>query len=97
MSDRSLEIQSAQSLIKSLELPGVESELPQQFDDLRRILIDGISYLVEKNPEKLKWVLYRIDVSIEKIADLIIGRQLEKMKTREGYSNDETNDDEERW
>ncbi len=66
--------------------------------ELRKILIRRIEELIDKNPERLLWILYRIDVSEQKVkqaltenasldysavlADLIIQRQLEKIKTR---------------
>jgi len=72
------------------------------FEEIHRILTERIHELLEKNVEKLIFILYRIDVgqkktdeifnnpSKEEIASLlataVIERQLEKVKTRRKYS-----------
>jgi hypothetical protein len=97
----------ADSLFTSFEidesyLPASESE-DDRFQELRTVLIRRIEELIEKDVEKLKWILYRIDVSERKVhealatnaalhypellADLIIDRQIEKVKTRARYSD----------
>ncbi|MBS1626089.1 MAG: hypothetical protein JSS76_00875 [Bacteroidetes bacterium] len=74
-----------------------------RFQELRKVLIRRIEELIDKDTEKLMWVLYRIDVSEQKvkealaantsanhaevIADLIIARQIEKVKTRAEHSS----------
>lgn len=66
--------------------------------ELHTILKRRIEELMDKNPERLMWILYRIDVNEQKvkqalaendsrdysdvIASLIIARQLQKIKTR---------------
>lgn len=73
------------------------------FEEIHRVLTERIHELLEKNVEKLIFILYRIDVgqkrtdeifnnpSKEEIASLlataVIERQLEKVKTRRKYSN----------
>ncbi len=72
------------------------------FEEIHRVLTERIHELLEKNLEKLIFILYRIDVgqkktdeifnnpSKEEIASLlataVIDRQLEKVKTRRKYS-----------
>lgn len=72
--------------------------------EIRRMLEYEIRFLLDKNPEKLFSILYRIDVSQrvtdeifavnnkEEIAPLlaeaIIQRQLQKIKTRKLYKKD---------
>ena len=68
---------------------------------VRQVLIQRIEELLVKDLEKLMWILYRIDVSeakvhealavnssmnyAEALADLIIQRQIEKVRTRQEY------------
>ena len=82
-------------------LPVAENE-DERFHELRKILIRRIEELIEKDVEKLKWILYRIDVSEKKVhealatnaqlhypdllADLIIERQIEKARTRASFN-----------
>jgi hypothetical protein len=70
-------------------------------DEIKALLAERIRYLLDTNMEKLLSILYRIDVSqkitdevfgIEskediplRLADAVIERQLEKMKSRERY------------
>jgi len=83
-------------------LPDAQGE-DERFRELRKVLIRRIEELIEKDVEKLKWILYRIDVNERKVhealatnaalhypellADLIIERQIEKIKTRAKYSD----------
>jgi hypothetical protein len=97
----------ADSLFTSFEidqsyLPVAENE-NERFQELRKVLIRRIEELIEKDVEKLKWILYRIDVSEKKVhealatnaqlhypevlADLIIERQIEKAETRKKFSD----------
>lgn len=83
-------------------------------EELQRQLISYINGLIQNHFEKLVSLLYRIDVSEAKIksllqqhpgddagkiiAALIIERQLEKIKTRQQFSQRDTNfDEEEKW
>ena len=68
----------------------------EKFQAFRKLLIDRIEELAEKNMDKLMWLLYRVDVSERKlhatlketppenfasvIADMIIERQIQKIK-----------------
>jgi hypothetical protein len=82
--------------------------------DLEEKLAAHINYLIEKDFEKLVSLLYRIDVSEKKIkkllhiyadenagkiiAQLIITRQLEKIKSRKENTRPASNDNEfEKW
>lgn len=66
----------------------------------RQLLIQRIDELLHRDFEKLKWILYRIDVSEKKLnetlqnseadaatvmADLIIQRQIEKAESRKKF------------
>lgn len=97
----------ANSIFSSFEIDN--SYLPQASDEselfrqLRAVLIRRIEELLEKDSEKLMWILYRIDVSEKKVrasleansssdyaqvlADLIIERQIEKARTRAQFSS----------
>ena len=81
-------------------------EVPAQaggptLEDVRRFLIPKITALLDRNPEMLMHILYRIDVAERDVkrvfaesspqntpvhlADLLIERQLLKLKTRRQY------------
>ncbi|MCW3124370.1 MAG: hypothetical protein JWO03_28 [Bacteroidetes bacterium] len=79
------------------------SDDEKRFQELRRVLILRIEELISKDTEKLMWILYRIDVNEKKVhealltnsslnyaevlADLIIERQIEKVKTRKQFND----------
>ena len=83
------------------------------FDTLKKKLSDHINHLIQSDFQKLVSVLYRIDVSEAKlkyllkentetdasgiIADLIIERQLQKIKSRQEYRRDATTSEEDSW
>ncbi|MBK5270419.1 MAG: hypothetical protein JJE22_05325 [Bacteroidia bacterium] len=84
------------------------------FEELRENLSQHINYLIQTNFQKLVSILYRIDVSEIKlkallqenkfadagaiIADLIIERQLQKIKSRQQFSQRDKNlNNEEQW
>ena len=96
----------ANSVFSSFEidqsyLPIAENE-NERFQELRKVLITRIEELIQKDVEKLKWILYRIDVNEKKVydalaanaslhypevlADLIIERQIEKARTRAQFN-----------
>lgn len=72
-------------------------------EQLRQFLIERIIYMLNTNPEKLMSILYRVDVSEQKVnaifktllppdmpdalADLLIERQLAKAESRAQYRN----------
>lgn len=83
-------------------------------EELREKLSAHINRLIQHNFEQLVNLLYRIDVSEAKIksllqiqpginagdiiADLIIERQLQKIKSRQQFkTNNQTFDEEEKW
>jgi hypothetical protein len=90
-----------------IELP-IEKSLPE----LQYILADYINYLINNDFDKLLRVLYKVDVS-EKIlqtnlqeqkrdagtaiAEMILERQLQKIKTREQFKSDEDIPENEKW
>jgi len=75
-------------------------------DDLKQALFYRIRELLDKNVERLLSILYRVDLNqkrldeifqnnskeeiAEKIAEAVIERQLQKIKTREYYKNMES-------
>ena len=83
------------------------------FEQLKEKLSIYINQLIQTDFQKLVSVLYRIDVSEKKlkillrdngdseagkiIAELIIERQLEKIKSRQEFRRDSTLSDEESW
>jgi hypothetical protein len=82
-------------------------------EELREKLVAHINYLINHDFEKLVFYLYRIDVNESKmkhllhqregenaaelIADLIIERQLEKIKSRKETKCNNDIPDDERW
>jgi hypothetical protein len=76
------------------------------FDDLKQALFYRIKELLDKNVERLLSMLYRVDLNQKKldeifengskediaakIAEAVIERQLQKIKTREFYKNQES-------
>src|SRR4051812_27916418 len=76
----------------------------EKFRAIRKILITRIDELLHHDIGKLKWILYRIDVSEKKLyetlqssesdaatimADLIIERQIEKAESRKKFGGAE--------
>jgi hypothetical protein len=83
-------------------------------EELRRLLKKEINHLIQNDFQKLVNILYRIDVNERKlkyllqenvgedapviIADLIIERQLQKIKSRGQFNQrDDSISDEEKW
>jgi len=96
------------SVVDSFELD--ETRLPdsnnndEKFRAIRQLLIQRIEELLHRDIEKLKWILYRIDISEKKLyetlqnsdadaatvmADLIIERQIEKAESRKKFGGNE--------
>jgi hypothetical protein len=84
-----------------LPITGSEEEKMRAF---RALLIKRIDELIVKDFDKLKWILYRIDVSEKKLtealknseadaatimADMIIQRQIEKAESRKKFGGGE--------
>jgi hypothetical protein len=85
-------------------LPAVKND-EEKFQAFRNLLIARIEELAEKNMDKLMWLLYRVDVSERKlhetlkqtppeqfapvIADMIIERQIRKIKSRNEFGGKE--------
>lgn len=96
------------SILQNFEIS--ETLLPVSASDeerirtLRTLLIQRIEELVQRDLEKLKWILYRIDVNEKKLhetlqhsdadaatvmADLIIERQIQKAESRKKFGGNE--------
>ncbi len=96
------------SLLDSFELD--EQLLPttanqkEKLQAIRELLICRIDELIRTDLDKLKWILYRIDVSEKKLgeqlknseadaatvmADMIIQRQIEKAESRKKFGGNE--------
>ena len=85
-------------------LPAVETS-EEKFNAFRNLLIARIEELAEKSMDKLMWLLYRVDVNERKlhatlkdtppenfapvIADMIIERQIQKIKSRSEFGGKE--------
>ena len=84
------------------------------FSDNRQLLVEKVNALIEKDFQSLVSILYRMDVSEKKlttmlneqpdknaaetIVDLMIERQLQKIKSRQQFSKrDENIDENEKW
>jgi hypothetical protein len=89
--------------IDEQHLPATNND-DEQFRAFRQVLIQRIDELIHHDMEKLKWILYRIDVSEKKlsealrnseadaatiIADMIIQRQIEKAESRKKFGEQE--------
>ncbi len=79
----------------------------EQLRAIRSLLIARIDELIRTDFEKLKWILYRIDISEKKLsaalkdseadaasimADMIIARQIEKAESRKKFGAGDTAD-----
>lgn len=84
-------------------LPATTDE-QEKFRAFRLLLIRRLDELIHHDFEKLKWILYRIDVSEKKLnealmnseqdaatvmADMIIKRQIEKAESRKKFGEQE--------
>ena len=84
------------------------------FDQLQQKLSEQIGYLIQSDFQKLVSILYQVDVNEEKlksllkenpgedaagiIADLVIERQIQKIKSRKKFHQDDKNiSDDEKW
>jgi len=83
------------------------------FDLLKERLSSHINFLIQSDFQKLVSILYRVDVNESKlrhllqenpgfdaaniITDLIIERQLQKIRSRQEHRNNENISDDEKW
>lgn len=83
------------------------------YDVLLQALAQHINQLIQNNFEQLVQLLYRIDVDEKKlkmvlqtnsgrdagmlIAELIINRQLQKIQSKNQFTNDDTIPEEDKW
>ena len=96
---------AAAAIDEQFEMELVNTALPDEqemLQQMRQALAKRLEFLLSHDPEHLKWILYRIDISEQKvleilahnvtdkavllIADLIIERQVQKAITRRQYS-----------
>lgn len=93
---------SDQFALEKHNLPS-EYDFEEQLKHLRKFLIERIDFLIVKDFERFMNTLYRIDVAEDKVkfafsknndkpvgevlADLIIERQIQRIKTRVKYKN----------
>lgn len=72
-------------------------------DDVRRFVAEHVARLLDRNPSLLMHVLYRVDVAerdvqrvfdesgadeiAPRLADLLVERQLQKLRTRRAYAH----------
>ena len=99
---------ASQRIAAAFDLAGDEIEFVATFEEMRAMLINRITELLSRNPEKLMAMLYRIDVkeaAVNEImttsfplevpihlADLIITRQLEKAQSRADHAREQENE-----
>jgi hypothetical protein len=104
-----LESKIISQLTQSLE---IDLPVKKSLSELKDILADRINYLINNDFEKLIRLLYRIDIP-EKIlkenlknqkenagaiiAEMIVERQLQKIKTREQFRSNNDIPDKEKW
>jgi hypothetical protein len=84
----------------------------RSLEELKLFLSGYISHLISNNPDKLVSILSRVDVSEKMLkanlqnqeenasaimAQMIIERQMEKIKTRERHRSDDDISEEEKW
>ncbi|MBM4178170.1 MAG: hypothetical protein FJ211_02400 [Ignavibacteria bacterium] len=102
MSSEIVQQSASQRIAAAFDLAGDELEFMGSFEEMRAMLINRITELLSRNPEKLMAILYRIDVKeavVHQImstsfplevpihlADLIITRQLEKAQSRADHA-----------
>lgn len=107
MSSELVQQSASQRIASAFDLAGDDLEFVGTFDEMRAMLINRITELLSRNPEKLMAILYRIDVkeaSVNQImttsfplevpihlADLIISRQLEKAQSRADHAREQEN------
>ena len=107
--EKTLKSLAAQSIVTDFQLDEADESLAGRtdldLDRLRKMLISEVDYLVTHNMERLKSILYRIDVDEQKlhqalseglpseapeiIVDMIIEREMQKAETREKYRRGE--------
>ena len=107
-------MKNEEQLIDSLKID-LQIDLASKisFEKIKEKLAEYINHLINDDFEQLIYILYKVDVNESKlkkllkenpdaasvISDLIIERQLQKIKTRKEFrsANNEENSDEEKW
>jgi len=111
--DKSILQQTALLISKELYIDKDEIGLPEHFDLLRQRVVYVIGYLIDNDFEHLLNLLYIMDVDEGKIrailddhsilepkypiADVVIEREMQKVKTRIEYKQKKIDDDLEAW
>ena len=91
---------------------GVDLPANKSLDELKNVLAAAINHLINHDFEKLVRILYRMDVSEKMlrqnlqerkqnagamIAEMMIERQLQKIRSREQFKNDNDIPENEKW
>jgi hypothetical protein len=100
-------------MFKIDEVTGLINSISKKDDDLRRLLSNKINHLILYDFGRLLRILYYVDVPEHKlklliqdlpsadaadiITDMIIERQLQKIKTRDENKNHDSANEEDRW
>lgn len=103
------EDQALLEISKELEISFKE----KSYSFAKQVVINRINELIEQDFQKLVSILYRVDVSEKKlkqllkenattdaaviITELLLERQLEKIRSRQEYKGNESISDEEKW
>jgi hypothetical protein len=90
--------------IDAQHLPATDNQ-EEQLRYIRQLLVARIDELIRTDFDKLKWILYRIDINEKKLtealkadseadaasimADMIIARQIEKAESRKKFGDNE--------
>ena len=107
MSDNESALISELSNKLEIDLPRIQS-----MEELKLLLAGYIDHLISNNPDKLVSILSRVDVSEKMLkanlasqkenassimAQMIIERQMGKIKTRERYKSNDNISEDEKW
>ena len=100
---------------EALEITASELDIVEKKDhaELRKQIVDQINYLIEKDFQRLVSILYRLDVSEEKLREalnlnsgfdageiittLILERQAQKIESKRSFKAPPADDSDERW
>ncbi len=91
-------------LIQSeLEVEPIDQNSGEDLEELRHAILGRVAYLLDRDPNLLFSYLYRLDIderklnkaiigggtqAVERIADLIFQRQLQRVRTKQKYKQD---------
>jgi hypothetical protein len=104
-----LEPEVISEISSSLE---IDLSTKESNDEIRSVLTDRINYLIAHDFNKLIAILYRIDISEKQlkknlenqardagavIADMIVERQIQKLKSKQQFRPNENTSGEDKW